>query len=220
MIEWLRRVISIVACCHSAKLCTHAARDFRSKNGAVTRMWRSWRVQPSHKERAIGSVRCKKEGMLLQPLRWCWVYCVIHHWWDVREEQQYIYVARTSNNREIAAHDLYCCLLPQCEALLTCRSGFPIATPYCPSAGSDSLYLQFKPTIWTQRCLRKHTNCTISLQERHFPTPLRHTENHQFYWNTQSLDQRGPTTFDLRAIFGLLPTKWFRLWNNRFTSFN
>jgi len=24
------------------------------------------------------------------------------------------------------ACDLYCCLLPQCEALRTCRSGFPI----------------------------------------------------------------------------------------------
>jgi len=40
----------------------------------------------------------------------------------------HIYVARTSNNRVIAAHGLYCCLLPQCEALRTCRSGFPIAT--------------------------------------------------------------------------------------------
>jgi len=39
-----------------------------------------------------------------------------------------IYVARTSNNRVIAAHDFYYCLLPQCEALRTCRSGFPIAT--------------------------------------------------------------------------------------------
>jgi len=37
------------------------------------------------------------------------------------------YVAQTSNKRVIAAHDLYCCLLPQCEALRTCRSGFPIA---------------------------------------------------------------------------------------------
>jgi len=26
--------------------------------------------------------------------------------------------------REIATHDLYCCLLPQCEALRTCRSSF------------------------------------------------------------------------------------------------
>jgi len=66
--------------------------------------------------------------VLLQPLRWRCVKCVIHHERDVREEQQYIYVARTSNNRVIAAHDLYCCLLPQCEALRTYRSGFPIAT--------------------------------------------------------------------------------------------
>ena len=36
-------------------------------------------------------------------------------------------VARTSNNRAIAARDQDCCLLPQCEALRTCRSGFPIA---------------------------------------------------------------------------------------------
>ena len=40
----------------------------------------------------------------------------------------YIYVARTSNNRVIMACELYCCLLPQCEALRICRSGFPIAT--------------------------------------------------------------------------------------------
>jgi len=44
--------------------------------------------------------------MLLQPLSWCCVDCVIHHEQDVREEQQYICVARTSNNRVIAACDL------------------------------------------------------------------------------------------------------------------
>jgi len=38
---------------------------------------------------------------------------------DVHEEQQYIYVAQTSNNRVIMACELYCCLLPQCEALHT-----------------------------------------------------------------------------------------------------
>jgi len=129
IIEWSRRVISIAACCHGAKFCAHAARDFRSQqNGAVTRMWRSCYVQPSHKERAIGVVRCKKEGMLLQTLRWRCVECVIHHERDVREEQKYVYVARTSNNRVISSGDLYCCLLPRCEALRTCRSGFPIAT--------------------------------------------------------------------------------------------
>jgi len=93
-------------------------------------MWRSCRVQPSHKERAIGVVRYKKEGMLLRPLRWCCVDYVVHHEWDVREEQKYICVARASNN-EMATHDVYCCLLPRCEALCTCRSGFPIATALC-----------------------------------------------------------------------------------------
>jgi len=39
-----------------------------------------------------------------------------------------IYAARASNNKRHCEHDLYCCLLPRCEALRTCRSGFPIAT--------------------------------------------------------------------------------------------
>ena len=43
----------------------------------------------------------------------------------------HIYVAQTRNNREIAVHDLYCYLLPQCEALCTWRSGFLIATKWC-----------------------------------------------------------------------------------------
>jgi len=70
----------------------------------------------------------QSEDILLQPLRWCCVDCVIHHERDVREEQKYMYVARTSNNKVISSSDLYCCLLPRCEALRTCRSGFPIAT--------------------------------------------------------------------------------------------
>jgi len=41
--------------------------------------------------------------LLLQPLRWRCFECVIHHERDVREEQQYIYVAQTSNNRVIVA---------------------------------------------------------------------------------------------------------------------
>ena len=42
------------------------------------------------KKRAIGAVRCKKEKMLLQPLRLRWVECVIQHERDVREEQAII----------------------------------------------------------------------------------------------------------------------------------
>ena len=39
-------------------------------------------------------------------------------------------MGRTSNNRVIVARDLYCCLLPQFEALHTCRLGFPILGIY------------------------------------------------------------------------------------------
>jgi len=67
----------------------------------------------------------------LQPFWWHGIDCVIHHEWDVREEKHCICVARTSYNRVIAVCDLYCCLLPQCEALRTCRVGFLIATKWC-----------------------------------------------------------------------------------------
>ena len=67
--------------------------------------------------------------IVLQPLRWCCVDCVIHHERDVREEQHHTYMWREQAiNRVIMACELYCCLLPQCEALRICRSGFPIAT--------------------------------------------------------------------------------------------
>jgi len=84
------------------------------------------------KRRWKNNLRSKSDlfsTVVLQPLRWRCAECAVHHEWNVREEQHpyTVYVARTSNNRVIAAHDLYCCLLPQCEALRTCRSGFPIA---------------------------------------------------------------------------------------------
>ena len=43
--------------------------------------------------------------------------------------------------RDIATHDLCCCLLPQCEALRTCRSGFPIATLDWSRLGSAAAQL-------------------------------------------------------------------------------
>ena len=58
---------------------------------------------------------------------------------------------------------------------------------YCLLAGTDSFYLQFKPTSWPLNYPRKYTNCTISLQEGHFPTQLRHTEKYQFHWNWATL---------------------------------
>jgi len=49
--EGARRAISVVACCHSVKLCAFAAHAFQSQQSGV--------------------VHCKKEGVLLQPLSWC-----------------------------------------------------------------------------------------------------------------------------------------------------
>ena len=43
-------------------------------------------VQPSQKEYAIGTVHCKKEKMLLQPLSWRFVESAIHHERNVRDE--------------------------------------------------------------------------------------------------------------------------------------
>ena len=139
----------------------HAARPFRSQqSGAVTRMWRSCQVQPSQKEHAIRAVCCKKEGMLLQPPRWCCVECAIHHVRNACEEQHRIYVARTSNNRVISSGDLYCCLLPQFEALRTCRSAFPIATPWMKQISRSLanfllLLLHFRLRVEILAC-RKH----------------------------------------------------------------
>ena len=45
-----------------------------------------------------------------------------------------MYEARASNSKRDCEHDLYCCLLPRCEALRTYRSGFPIAILYTPKA--------------------------------------------------------------------------------------
>jgi len=49
-------------------------------------------VQPSQKERAIGGIHCKKEGMFLQTLSWRCVESAIHHERDVRIEQHTIAV--------------------------------------------------------------------------------------------------------------------------------
>jgi len=119
LIEWSWHANSSVACCHSAKLCAYAARDFRSQqNGAVTRMWRLCGVQPSHKERAIGAVLCKKEGMLLQPLWWCCVDCLIHHERDVREEQHRRYMWREEAIIEWSWH--VNCIVACCHSAKLC----------------------------------------------------------------------------------------------------
>jgi len=82
----------------------------------------------------------------MQPLWWRCVDCMIHHERDVREEQKYMYVARTSNNRVMSSGDLCCYLLPRCEALRTCRSGFPIATE-CRILDQNLIFYSFSRLI-------------------------------------------------------------------------
>ena len=99
-----------------------------------------------------------KTLLLLQSAQWRCVDCVIHHERDVREEQRYICVVRTSNNRVISSGDLYCCLLPRCEALRTCRSGFPIATKWCCHQDVEVVLISAFPqknvrSVWFGRCV-------------------------------------------------------------------
>ena len=71
---WREQAIIIEIATHDLYCCVHAARDFRSQqNGAVTRIWRSCRVQPSHKQRAIGAVHCKKDVVTTSPVVLCWM---------------------------------------------------------------------------------------------------------------------------------------------------
>jgi len=65
-----------------------------------------------------GKFKAQKVYILLQPLQWCCVDCVIYHEQDVREEQKYIYVARTSNNRVTTQVRI----LVNSTILLTCLS--------------------------------------------------------------------------------------------------
>jgi len=41
------------------------------------------------------------------------------------------HVERTCRNKMSTTWDLYCCLVPQCEASRTCCSAFPITTKWC-----------------------------------------------------------------------------------------
>jgi len=69
--------------------------------------------------------------LLLQPLCCRCAECVVNSWTECARKTTPMYVARTSNNRVILSGELYCCLLPQYEALFTCRLSFPIATKWC-----------------------------------------------------------------------------------------
>ena len=74
------------------------------------------------------------------------------------ENNTHIYVAQTSRYRMSMTCNLCCCLLPQCEALYTCRSGFPIATKWCCDQGLK--VLPGAPTVDEHFC---NTNCRFLL---------------------------------------------------------
>jgi len=73
----------------------------------------------------------------------------------------HIYVAQTGNNTMIAAYHLCCRLLPQCEALRTCRSGFPIATIYLYSFIAESWSEAQK--LESCKCARMRLRCANDL---------------------------------------------------------
>ena len=58
------------------------------------------------------------------------------------------YVAQTSNNSVISSGDFYCCLMPQCEALHTWRSGFSIATVALKSVKHYVCFVAQSPTFF------------------------------------------------------------------------
>ena len=131
---------------------------------------------------------------VLQPLRWCCVDCVIHHERDVRKEQKYMYVARTSNNRVISSGDLYYCLLPRCEALRTCRSGFPIATAASHINISHQNQGWLLLNEWFKSSNKNQTNqeyafsklCVISVTHSNRFATCNSIEGRKFLWRHKS----------------------------------
>jgi len=130
IIEWSRHVISIVACCHSAKLCMLSRSSFPNRNKMV--LWPGCEGGARfrlHTEN-VRSVRfiVKRRGCCCNHSAGVALKCAVRHEWNLHKEKHYICMARTSNNRVIVVCDLYCCWLPQCETWRACCSGFPIAT--------------------------------------------------------------------------------------------
>ena len=90
IIEWSWHVNSIVACCHGAKLCTHAARDFRSQQKKLPKIIHTINnlfihclrfVSLGHKvfTKLIFGLCSKKIGN--HCLKRCWCCINSNHWW-------------------------------------------------------------------------------------------------------------------------------------------
>ena len=107
-------------------------------------------------------------------------------------------MAQTSNYRVIMTCELYCCLLPQCEALRICCSGFPIAK-FCAYAtrASDRAF-RSQPSSTHHRALqvtyaRVKRAISPSLLFQHHPSLpwlLHHRfQVHYDYWTTPTTMQ-------------------------------
>jgi len=123
-------MISIVACCYSVKLC--ALLPLGLSNHIKMVLWPG----------CEGHARCSLHKKSVRTVwfivkRRCCCNLSIGVALNVSfttngmcmKNNTHINVARTCNNTVILSVDLYCCLLPQCEALRTCLSGFLIASP-------------------------------------------------------------------------------------------
>ena len=122
-------------CCllpQCAALRIYAARDFRSQqNGACAEF-----SLHTKNVRSVQFVVKRKGCMLLQPLRWCCVDCVIHHERDVREEQHHTYMWREQATcwRELGWHTVINRTLPT-RHMFFCN-------------GSSSCILYLTPNAW------------------------------------------------------------------------
>jgi len=113
-----------------------------------------------------------------------------------------IYVARASNSKRDCEHDLYCCLLPRCEALRTCRSGFPIAsTPY----ESLNYIILAKITICTMKTYRWTTWSSKGCHRG----DQRHSAHHSIYsdWKKRSRLASPKFLFAL-VLTGIIAAQW------------
>jgi len=107
----------------------------------------------------------------------------------------FICMERTSNNRVIMACELYCCLLPQCEALRICRSGYPIATKWC----CDQDVKVVRSSAFTQRTSDRCVRCKkegMLLQPLrwccvecviHHERDVREEQHHSYMWREQEI---------------------------------
>ena len=77
--------------------------------------------------------------------------------------------------RVIMACELYCCLLPQCEAVRICRLGFPIATVlhWIKSHRGDSNNTYKKDLCVVESCFTVSYSPIPQLSQNHRPNPRR-----------------------------------------------